>query len=45
MSNGEQTTGNTKQPELHTLYRPLGIRAVEAAAIMLKSKKPTAKPA
>lgn len=45
MSNGEKTSASTNEPELHTLYRPLGIKAVEAAALMLKPKKAAAKPA
>jgi hypothetical protein len=45
MCNGEQTNNKAQKPELHTLYRPLGIKAVAAAALMLKRKAPVAKPA
>lgn len=45
MSNGNETTNITKKPELQALYRQLGIKAVAAAALMLKRKKPVVKPA
>lgn len=45
MSDGEQHTNTAKKPELHTLYRPLAIKAVAAAALMLKGKKKVVKPA
>lgn len=45
MSNGEQNTTGAKKPELHMLYRPLGIKAVAAAALMLKRKVAVVKPA
>jgi hypothetical protein len=48
MSNGVETNSGSQKPELHMLYRPLAIRAVAAAALMIKGKtalKPGVKPA